>query len=180
MVGERGEEQGLETFSPSVSHIEKAKRLANVVLTETQECFVDVARLPRPFPGRQFVLLADLELKARVELPEIVQEGDDGEAGLDDGADADLSRRPLEAIAKDGIAEKGLETGRNVGRVVLETMEAVGGFVLSPGIQGHNRLLVRARTPAARPPSAASAPTSRTACRDPPAGRPRSDCNGHE
>ena len=68
------------------------------------------------------------------------------------------NRAPLEAIPKDGVAEKGLETGRDIGAVVLETMEAIGRFVLSPSIQGHIRLLARARTPVPQPASATSDP----------------------
>ena len=137
----RGEEQGLETFfSPVAAHVEEPERLADVVLVEAKERFTDMARmarLSRWCSGRQCVPISNLELEARVQLSEIVQKGDDREPRFRDGAEIRIARGPLEPVAEDRIAKQRLEARRDVGAVVFETMEAIGRFVLSPGIHDH-------------------------------------------
>ena len=142
VVRERGEEQGHESVSPRPIHVEESERRADRLLFAAPQCFADVSCGSWSLAGERCFAASHLELKARVQLPEIVQEGDDGEAGFDDGAKAGVSRRLLEAMAEDGIAEERLEARRHFGRVVLEAMEAAGRFILSPRIRDHTRLLV--------------------------------------
>ena len=138
VMRERGEEQGHETFlSPVPAHVEKPERLADVVLVEAKERLTDMARLSRWCSGRQCVPISNLELEARVQLSEIVQKGDDREPRFGDGAEIGIARGPLEPAAEDRIAKQRLEARRDVGAVVFETMEAIGRFVLSPGVHSH-------------------------------------------
>ena len=80
--------------------------------------------------------------ETRCSASEVVQEGDDGQPGLGDRAKF-AARRPFEPVVEDRIAEKGLEAGSDIGAVVLEAVEAVRRFVLSPSIHDHTRLSSR-------------------------------------
>ena len=123
--------------NPIPAHVEEPERLADVGPLAAKERFTDMARLSRWCPGRQCVPISNLELEARVQLSEIVRKGDDREPRFGDGAEIGISRSPLEPVAEDRIAKQRLEARRDVGAVVFETMEAIGRFVLSPGVHGH-------------------------------------------
>ena len=141
-MGERGEGQRHESVSRPPVHGEEPERRADLFLFAAPQRFADVSRDSWSLVGGRRLTAPHLELKARVELPEIVQDGDDGKARFDDVAKAGVSRRPLEAMAKDGFADKRLEAPRHIGAVVFETMEAVGRFMPSPRIRDHARLLL--------------------------------------
>ena len=81
----------------------------------------------------------NLELKAGVELREVVQEDDDGEAGPDGRAQWSAVGGVFESGAQHRIAEHGFETRSDVRAVVLETVEVSSGFEFSPS--GHRGIV---------------------------------------
>ena len=101
-------------------------------MLERPERFANVAGGPWPAGASRSTGFQNLELKAGVELREIVQEDDDGEAGLDGRAQWSAVGGAFEAGAQDRIAEHGFEARSDVRAVVLETVEVSGGFELSP------------------------------------------------
>ena len=91
VVRECGEEQGGETLAPIVDLVAQAERVAHRFLFERPERFADVAGRPWPAGFRRRAGFQHLELKAGVELREVVQECNDGEAGFERRAQAQKS-----------------------------------------------------------------------------------------
>ena len=135
MVREGGKEQGGEAFAPVVDLVAQAQRVAHGFMLERPERFANVAGGPWPAGASCSAGFQNLELKAGVEFREIVQEDDDGKAGLDDRAQSSAVGGAFESGAQDRIAEHGFEARSDVRAVVLETVEVSGGFEFSPG--GH-------------------------------------------
>ena len=132
---EGGEEQGGEAFAPVVDLVAQAQGVAHGFMLERPERFANMAGGPWPAGASCSAGFQNLELKAGVEFREIVQEDDDGEAGLDGRAQSSAVGGAFESGAQDRIAEHGFEARSDVRAVVLETVEVSGGFEFPPG--GH-------------------------------------------
>ena len=135
MVREGGEEQRGEALAPVVDLIAQTQGVAHGFMLECPERFANVAGRPWPAGASRSSGFQNLELKAGVELREVVQEDDDGEAGLDGRAQWSAVGGTFESGAQDRIAGHGFEARSDVRAVVLETVEVSGGFEFPPG--GH-------------------------------------------
>ena len=92
MMREHRVDQGNEAVAPFIHHAVEPQELAHVRLIATEQRLGKVPRAPGTTTGRP-VRPPHLELEARVELAEVVQKGEEGQAGGRRVAEVSLARR---------------------------------------------------------------------------------------
>jgi hypothetical protein len=75
----------------------------------------------------------NLELEACIRFSEIVQECYGCQPSFGYRTKTDISQRLFKSAAQDRFLKKYLEAGGNIGTMMLKTMVAMRGLVLSPG-----------------------------------------------
>ena len=135
MMRQGCEQQCVETFSPPLEQILKSELVEDVLLLDAIEGLRYMPHPGRPI-GRQIEVIPNLELKAGVDLGEVVEERRDGQP-----ADRDAVQRVgapggmREPRCEHAVGDENLETRRYVSAVVLEAMErfvSVVVVVLAP------------------------------------------------